>query len=201
MQDYELDAYLGGTAVTDEQRQAIMRASDAIEARWPDPEMYDAREAAFTKAVQVILGDATLEQIGVVWRDLRSRERIAHAELTGALIAARPAFCSEQALADRAGVTRLTVRKALGKNHPRRLAMNIVLRNQEPNRAVNGWSADVLDSASREFVGRVTASRLDGAQLVVVSGPGRDRKEMTRPENEAASDSEILAFVREAFAS
>lgn len=113
MQDYELDAYLGDTPTTDEQRQAIMRASDAIDTRWPDDDLADLREQAFTAATQVILGDDTLEAIAGRWTAVRLREREAHAAMTGALIAS--SGTSEQALADRAGVTRMTVRKALGK--------------------------------------------------------------------------------------
>lgn len=114
MQDYELTAWLGPAAdeVTDEQRQAIAAAADRIGARWPDEDLADLREAALNAAAQIILGDDTLEATAARWAALRARERVAHAALTGALIATPD---TEQGLATRAGVTRMTVRKALGK--------------------------------------------------------------------------------------
>jgi hypothetical protein len=112
MQDYELDAWLGDTQVTDEQRAKLHTAADTIAARWPDPDLADTREQALSAAVMVILGDDTLEAIADQWRAARRLERERHAALTGALVASDG---SEVSLADRAGVTRLTVRKALGK--------------------------------------------------------------------------------------
>ena len=114
MQDYELTAWLGPVAdeVSDEQRQAILTAATRIDARWPEPDLADLRETALNAAVQVILGDDTLEAVAGRWTTLRAREREAHAAMTGALIATPG---TEQSLADRAGVTRMTVRKALGK--------------------------------------------------------------------------------------
>lgn len=112
MQDYDLDAYLGDADATDEQRDAIKRASDAIDARWPDPDLADVRELALSAAVQVILGDAMLEDLGAAYLRARRLERAQHAMLTGALIASEG---SEVSLSERSGVTRVTVRKALGK--------------------------------------------------------------------------------------
>ena len=112
MQDYELDAWLGDTQVSSEQRAALHAASDAIAGRYPDPDLSDVRERALSAAAMLILGDATLEEIAGDWRDARRIERERHAALTGALIAADG---SEVELAERAGVTRMTVRKALGK--------------------------------------------------------------------------------------
>ena len=59
MQDYELDAWLGDTEATGEQRAALKRAADEIGARWPDPDSADVRAEAFTAAAMVVLGDAT----------------------------------------------------------------------------------------------------------------------------------------------
>lgn len=112
MQDYELDAYLGDVEVTDEQRAAILAAADAIEVRWPDPDAEDDRREALAAAVQVVLGDASLEEVAAAWHRARAAEREARAALTGALIASEG---SEVSLAERAGTTRMTVRKALGK--------------------------------------------------------------------------------------
>lgn len=112
MQDYELDAWLGDTQVTDGQRAALHAAADAIAARYPEEDLADSREQAFSAAAMLILGDDTLETIADQWRAARRLEQERHAALTGALIAADG---SEVALAERAGVTRMTVRKALGK--------------------------------------------------------------------------------------
>lgn len=112
MLDYDLDAYLGNTEATDDQRDAIKRAADAIDARWPRPDDADTREDALSAAVQVILGDATLEDLGAAYLSARRLERRQHALLTGALIASEG---SDVSLSDRSGVTRMTVRKALGK--------------------------------------------------------------------------------------
>lgn len=112
MQDHELTAWLGDTETTAEQRDAIRTAADTISRRWPDPDLADLREAALNAAAQVILGDETLETIGGEYITARAREREAHAALTGALIATQD---TEVRLAERAGVTRMTVRKALGK--------------------------------------------------------------------------------------
>jgi hypothetical protein len=109
-----LTAYLGDSYgdATSDQRARIIAAQSAIDARWAEPDLADTRADAFIAAVQVILGDATLEQTAAAWRDLRERERTAHAALTGAIIATA---ASEHEIARRTGVARDTVRKALGK--------------------------------------------------------------------------------------
>lgn len=112
MQDYELDAWLGDTEVTDEQRAALHAAAAAIDDRYPNPDGNDDRERAMAAAGMLILGDTTLEDIAQEYLAARRIERERHAALTGALIAADG---PETTLATRAGVTRMTVRKALGK--------------------------------------------------------------------------------------
>lgn len=114
MTAYDIDAWLGDTEVTDAQREALVRAADRIAARWPDPDLADTRERALTGAAQIILGDAALDEIGSAYVAARAAEQEAHAALTGALIASE-GTASEYDLAERAGVTRVTVRKALGK--------------------------------------------------------------------------------------
>lgn len=115
MQEHELTAWLGDVTVTDEQRAALHRASDMIDARYPDPDRRgDAGQHAFTAAAQVILGDATLDELSAAWSAARIAERDAMAALTGAIIAAS-ADTSEAAIAARTGASRMTIRKALGK--------------------------------------------------------------------------------------
>ena len=60
-------------------------------------------------------GDSTLEVIADNWRRAKSMERDAMARLTGAIIASAVQGQPETVIAERAGVNRLTVRKALGK--------------------------------------------------------------------------------------
>ncbi len=116
MQDYELDAYLGDTEATPERRDAIRRASDAIDARWPDPDLTDIRTEAMNAALAVILGDETDTAIAAEWATIRQAERTAHARLTGAIIAGRLlAYEPEERHAARLGVSRVTLRKALSR--------------------------------------------------------------------------------------
>lgn len=114
-------AWLGPAAdtITDDQLDALDRASATIDARWPDPDLADTRELALSAAAQVILGDDTLEAIAGAWQAARRAEADAQAALTGALIAsstgARSGTGSEGDLVARSGASRLTVRKALGR--------------------------------------------------------------------------------------
>lgn len=114
MTTYEIDAWLGDTEATDEQRAAIQRAADRIAERWPDEDDADAREQALIGAAQIILGDAALDELGRAYVRARAAEREAHAMVTGALIASQ-GTASEYELADRSGLSRVSVRKALGK--------------------------------------------------------------------------------------
>lgn len=113
MEEHELTAWLDDTEVTDEQRAALHRAADLAQARYGE-DMQGEREVAFTAAAQLILGDDTLDGFAAAYERARRAERDAMAALTGAIIAAS-ATMSEVAIAQQTGVTRMTVRKALGK--------------------------------------------------------------------------------------
>lgn len=116
MQDYELDAWLGDTEATDEQRAALLRAADEIGARWPEPDDADVRTEAFTAAATVVLGDAADVEMVDSYRQARRAAREAQARMTGAIIAGQIiAPESEVAQAARLGVSRLTIRKAMRK--------------------------------------------------------------------------------------
>ena len=115
MQRYELEAWLG-PALADldadaQQVAAMARYADAIEDRYADEAL---RGLAAGGALRIVLADSTLEQLGEALARARQDEREAMAVLTGALIASADTD-SESSLARRAGVTRVTVRKALGK--------------------------------------------------------------------------------------
>lgn len=59
MERYELEAWLGPALpeLTPEQIDHIHREAEAIEARFPDPDDADAREAALVEVVQRLLGE------------------------------------------------------------------------------------------------------------------------------------------------
>ena len=78
----------------------------------PDEEMMGE---AMSGAIRVLLGDDTLEGLSAAWQRARAAERDAMARLTGAIIASAVQGQPETVIAERAGVNRLTVRKALGK--------------------------------------------------------------------------------------
>lgn len=113
MQRYELEAWLGPAlaGMTPDQVAAMARYVEAIEGRYDDEAL---RSVAAGGALLVVLSDCTLEQLGEALARARREEREAMAALTGALIASADTD-SESSLARRAGVTRVTVRKALGK--------------------------------------------------------------------------------------
>lgn len=113
MQQHELEAWLGPALaeMTPDQVDAMARHADLIEDRYDDDDM---RGVAAGGALQIVLSDSTLEQAGEALARARRAERDAMATLTGALIASAETD-SESSLARRAGVTRVTVRKALGK--------------------------------------------------------------------------------------
>ena len=120
MQPYELDAWLGDTELTDEQRDAFARTVEAIADRYPGREHgQHPDEGSITEAMagalQVLLGDDTLEGLAGAWARARAAEREAMGRLTGAIIATVQAGVPEVQVAERARVTRMTVRKALGK--------------------------------------------------------------------------------------
>ena len=113
MQRYELEAWLGPAlaGMTPDQVDAMARYADAIKDRYDDEAL---RGLAAGGALLVTLADSTLEQLGRELASARREERETMAILTGALIASADTD-SESSLARRAGVTRVTVRRALGK--------------------------------------------------------------------------------------
>ena len=120
MQPYELDAWLGDTELTDEQRDAFARTVEAIADRYPgrDHGQHPDEESiteAMTGALQVLLCDDTLEGLSAAWPRTRAAEREAMERLTGAIIAEAQGGAPEVQIAERAGVARMTVRRALGK--------------------------------------------------------------------------------------
>lgn len=112
MQDHELAGLLGPAydESSVEQRERVRAAVTTIQSRYPDDA--EAQACAGAAALEVILGDNALETIAAKWHAVRAEEADAHARLTGAIVATA---APETTIAQRAGVTRMTVRKALGK--------------------------------------------------------------------------------------
>jgi hypothetical protein len=115
----ELEAWLEPVAdtATPDQLEIITEGVSAIAFRYPEEDLADDRETALSGAVQVIIGDDTLEALGAAWRAKRAAELTAHAALTGGIIATHAMMptLSEAKIADRTGMGRISVRKALGK--------------------------------------------------------------------------------------
>lgn len=103
-----------GDTITDDQLARLDAVSAALDDRWPDgdPDHAEDRTTALSAAAQVIFGDDTLENFGAQFQSARRAEHERIVALTGALLASDG---GERVLADRAGVARDTVRKALGR--------------------------------------------------------------------------------------
>lgn len=118
MQDYEMRALLGEfyDDTTEEQMDAINAGCEILDRRFPGSDMEDLRTEALAAMLAVIYGDDTDTARASAWRAAKTAEVEAHAAMTGAIIgAALTSTESEVAQADRLGVTRVTLRKALSR--------------------------------------------------------------------------------------
>ena len=118
-QYYELDAYLGDFAdeMTDENKRVLQHVLDKLAQRWPSPDFTAEATEAGNAATRLAFGDSMPDEFAAEYRAAREAEQTAWLRLTGAIVwtaLAEPTL-SEQAIADRYGVTRMTVRKALAK--------------------------------------------------------------------------------------
>ena len=120
MQDHEMHGLLGPAyeETTEEQRRVIDRALEMVAQRWPDePDWREQNTDATNAVLEVVLGDSTAETIAAEHRAARLAAEAAQRRLTGAIIAVSllEPTVTETALAERLGVTRVTLRKALGR--------------------------------------------------------------------------------------
>jgi hypothetical protein len=121
MQLYELDAYLGDFAndVTEAQKAMLMRISDELDLLYPPAEEFDEHEeerlAAFSAAVQYVMGDLDVDSAGenLLIARLETVEAMAAARQVAVMAAADGE--AEASIARKLGVDRMTVRKWLGK--------------------------------------------------------------------------------------
>ena len=113
----DLTAWLGDTETTPEQYAHLQAASEMVTARYPGPDLGGERVNALNGAAQIILGDTTIGDAGHAYSQAKRRADDALEELTGAIIGIKllHPLTTEQQIADGAGVSRDTARKALGK--------------------------------------------------------------------------------------
>ena len=109
MQPYELDAWLGDTELTAEQRTTLEDAIDHLTSRYADDG--DAVGEGMSGALMVILGDDTLDGLGGAYRQAVEAASEAHGRLIGAVIASRDLGPSE--ISRQSGLSRVSVTKAL----------------------------------------------------------------------------------------
>lgn len=117
MEDYEMRALLGEfyDDTTEEQKDAIGEGCEILDRRFP-ADLYDLHTEALAAMLAVIYGDDTDTARVSAWKAAKMAEVEAHAAMTGAIIgAALTGDESEVAQAARLGVTRVTLRKALGR--------------------------------------------------------------------------------------
>jgi hypothetical protein len=114
IQRHEIEAWLG-PAFGEAQVDRVHREAVRIWARYPDQDDAVEREAALSATTQYLLGETTIDDAG----ESLLRARI---DAAGALAAAQQiaVMCvadgmTEAEAARRAGIDRMTVRKALGK--------------------------------------------------------------------------------------
>lgn len=118
MHDQDLRGLLGPAydTITDEQKMTISQAVDMIQGRWPGDDLYPQRDTALAAALEVILGDGTDQEIAQEFIAAHTAYMDASTKLGGAIIATSLLSDeSEVKMAARLGVTRPTIRKALGK--------------------------------------------------------------------------------------
>jgi len=120
--DANLMVWLGpaATALTPTQLEQLADASRDIDARYPEPDDADRREAALTAATQHLLGDVTIDDASRTLIDARAHERRAYAgALQMAVMAVRVAGTPKAVAARRAGIDRMSLLQALGERAPR----------------------------------------------------------------------------------
>lgn len=126
--DDELRAWLGPAAdeMTDEQMEKFGGIVQAVEALYPHPvreddgtippdDLRDERQEAMASALQVLLGDAVPAEIGGDLSRARAGLADAMARARGAAIGGAAIGISELELEREIGLSRMTIRKILGK--------------------------------------------------------------------------------------
>lgn len=119
MEQHELMAWLGpaATELTAEQIERVAYEADRIAERYPDPDEQPEYDAALSAVVQYLLGETTPEDANRALIEARRREAEATAAATWmAVMLVRDNPVRYKAVAaQRAGVDRMTLLKALGE--------------------------------------------------------------------------------------
>lgn len=116
MHNHGLDAWLGDTELTEDQHTQFAAAASEIAARYPDADDETERDIALSVALQMILGEAdSVQSLGVERTRLRTEAHLAEVRLYERIRWALAAGESENGLANRAGLDRMTIRKLAGK--------------------------------------------------------------------------------------
>lgn len=114
MTTHDLDAWLGDATATPAQREELLAADAALSDIIHDGGEPDTGHAEFTGAARLILGDATVPELGRALLDARIAERDAMSELRGAVVAAHLRGVSQAELRRQTGLARDTIRGMLG---------------------------------------------------------------------------------------
>lgn len=116
-QTHEIEARLGDSleSLTAEQVQRLRVEADVIDARYPDPDQEEGREAALTAAAAYLLGDTTPEEAGRERRATQAaRDRALAAAVQVAAMAAGDGMPDKTA-ARTCGIDRMTLLARLDK--------------------------------------------------------------------------------------
>lgn len=117
MERNELIAWLGPAVdqLTEEDLVHLHAESDTIDARYPDPDEEDERQAAFSAAVRYLLAEMRPDHAGRQLDAARAelRRAMAMAQQIAAMAVAEG--MSEVKAAEACGIDRMTLRKVLGK--------------------------------------------------------------------------------------
>lgn len=117
MQRYELEAYLGDALadMTTEQVDRLHAEADRIDARYPDPDEQEERDAAMSAAVQYLLGETSIDDAARALITAQRARDAAMAAVQQIAVMAHADGMTQEVAAQRAGIARKTLLRALGK--------------------------------------------------------------------------------------
>lgn len=119
----ELKPWLGDALadLDDDQLARLQRESDRIDAAHPEPDLIHIWTAAMSAAVQHVLGEVTPADVGRTLMDARRAEAEALAAAKQLAVMLVADGMTEEEAAEAIGISRLTVRAALGKPHRKKV--------------------------------------------------------------------------------
>jgi hypothetical protein len=122
MQLNDLKPWLGDALaqLDADQLARLQRESDRIDAAHPEPDLSYMWDAAMSIAVQHVLGEANPDDVGRALMTARREEAAALAAAKQLAVMLVADGATEEEAAEAIGISRLTVRSALGKPHRRK---------------------------------------------------------------------------------